>query len=98
MRKVRVDLFLLGRHADPELQPVQRLAVAPVVGRGAFRVDDAAAGGHPVHRTGVNGGFDAEAVAMDHLAVIEVVEGRKADVRMRPDIEAMPALELGWAE
>ena len=35
---------------------------------------------------------------MDDLTVIEIGECRQADVRMRPHIDALPALELGRAE
>ena len=43
-------------------------------------------------------GFDPEIVAMDDFAVIKIREGRQADMRVRPDIEPMAALELGRAE
>src|SRR5207302_7626847 len=98
MSKARIDLFFLRRHPDPELQPVQRLAVAPVVRGGAFRVHNAPPGGHPVDGAGVYGGLNAQIIAMNDLAVVEIGQRREADVRMRPHIEAMATLELGGAE
>jgi hypothetical protein len=61
-------------------------------------VHDAAPGGHPVDGARVNLGFDPEIVAMNDFAVIEISEGRQADMRMRPHVETMPALELRRAE
>src|SRR5436853_2839908 len=98
MGKARVDLLLFSRHPDPELQAVQRLAVAPVIRRRALGMHDAAPGSHPVHRTGMDRRFDAEIVAMNDLAIIEIRERGEADMRMRPHVQPVAALELGGAK
>src|SRR3954451_24422558 len=77
---------------------MQRLALNPVVRRGALRVHNTAPGGHPVHRARMDRGLHAETVAVNDLSVIEVCECRKPDVRMRTHVDAVPAFELGGAE
>src|SRR5579864_2511365 len=49
---------------------------------------DAAAGGHPVHVAGNDLLLGPETVAVHDRAFEQVGDGRKADVRMRADIEA----------
>ena len=98
MHEARIDLLLGRGHAHPELQAVQRLAVAAVIGGGPLGMHDAAPGGHPVDRARMDRGFYAEIVAVDDFAVIEVGQGGQPDMRMRPHVEPVAALELGRAE
>src|SRR5262249_38487229 len=51
-------------------------------------MDDAASRRHPVHRAGADRHGAAEAVAMHDLAVEQIGDGGKADMRMRPHIDA----------
>src|SRR5205085_2802174 len=69
MGEARRDLLVARRHRDPALQPVQALAAAPPLGRGALRMHDAAARGHQVDVAGMDRSGGAEAVAMHDLAV-----------------------------
>src|SRR5205085_1050938 len=98
MGKARVDLLLFGWHPDPELQPMQRLALAPMVGGGSLRVHDAASGGHPVDRAWMDRRIHTQIVAVNDFAVVKIRERRQADVRMRPHVDALPALELRGTE
>ncbi len=72
---------------------MQRLAAMAAFGGGALRVHDAAPGGHPVHGAGMNRDLRAQAVAMYDLAVEKVSDGGKADVRMRPHVDAVAGAE-----
>ena len=98
MGEARIDLLLGARHPDPELQAVQRLAVAAVLRRGALGMHDAAPGRHPVHRARMDRGLHPEVVAVDDFTVVKISESREPDMRMRPHVEAVPALEFRRAE
>src|SRR5437867_1166142 len=80
------DLFVLGRHRYPALQAVQVLAAHAALGRGAFGMNDAAAGRHPVDLAGADGLRGPEAVAMHDFAIKQEGEGREPDVGMRPNV------------
>ena len=82
----------LGRQRHPALQAVQRLAVDAVLRRGALGMHDAAAGGHPVDLAGPDRHGGAEAVAVHDLAVEQVGHGGEPDMRMRPHVDALAAL------
>jgi len=49
---------------------------------------DSAPGGHPVHLARRDGDLGADAVAVGDLAVEEIGDGGKADVRVRANIDA----------
>ena len=68
------------------------------LGAGALGMHDAAAGGHPVDLAGPDRHRGAEAVAVHDLAVEQVGDGGKADVRMRPHVESAAGAEFGRAE
>lgn len=55
MREVRVGLLVLLRERDPDLYAVELLALLSELAIGAFGVYDAAPGGHPVKRAGLDG-------------------------------------------
>src|SRR5437764_11123 len=61
--------------------------------RSAVGMDDAAAGGHPVHRARLDRLDGAAAVAVAYFAVEQIRDGGEADVRMRSDVEAVASLE-----
>src|ERR1700678_4080352 len=50
---------------------------------------DAAAGRHPIDRAGTDRQRSAEAVAMHNLAVEQIGDGGKADMRVRPHVDAV---------
>jgi hypothetical protein len=53
-------------------------------------MDDARAGGHPVHLAGTDGEVVAQVVAVQDLALEEIGAGGQADVRMRADVTPWP--------
>src|SRR3954452_16124097 len=57
-------------------------------------MDDAAPGRHPVHRARADGHLRAEAVAVQDLAIEQISDGRKVDVRMRAYVNAFAEDEL----
>src|SRR3546814_19022119 len=61
---------------------------------GAFGMDDATAGHHPVDVARPDRLDHAETVAMDDLALKQVGDGGQPDMRMRPHVEALALLEL----
>src|SRR5580700_7265735 len=64
-----------------------------MIGRGALGMHDAAACGHPVHGAGPDRHRGAKAVAMHDLAVEQVGDGGKPDMRVRPHVDAVAGLE-----
>ena len=87
-------LFVLDGQGDPGLDPVYAAARVPQVVGGAFGMGDAAARAHPVHVTGFDPLDGAETVAMHERALEQIGHGRQADVRVRPDIEALAGRHL----
>src|SRR3954464_11775888 len=57
-------------------------------------MDDAAPGRHPVYRARADGHLRAEAVAVQNLAIEQISDGRKVDVRMRAYVNAFAQDEL----
>src|SRR3954462_1285124 len=94
MCKGRIDFLLVRWHSDPELQPMQRITIAPGVRGGAFRMDDSAPRRHPVDGPGMDRGVHAQIVAVDDLPIVKVGQWGKADVRVRPHVEPVPAFEF----
>ena len=48
-REVRLDELVLGRQVQPDLEQLERVRLLGVEQREHLRVDDAAAGGEPLH-------------------------------------------------
>src|SRR5262249_43930801 len=87
--------FLLARRQrHPALQAMDRLVVAAMLRRGALGVHDAASRRHPIDLARTNGGSGAEAVAMHDLAVEQEGDPGKADMRMRPHVDALARAEM----
>jgi hypothetical protein len=96
--KGRCSFLVLHRQRYPKLQAVQRFAtITPVCG-GTFGMNDAAPRRHPVHCAGPDRHRGAEAVAMDDFAVEQIGDGGKADMRMRPNVNAVAGLEHSRTE
>ena len=88
MLERRLHVLVRDGQRDPRLDAVHRLAGrALFVGR-ALRMDDAAAGGHPVDIAGDDLLHGAEAVAMHDRAVEQIGDGREPDMRMRAHVES----------
>ena len=98
MRESRRDLFIGGRHGEPQLDAMQPLAAAAMVGRGALGMHDAAAGGHQVDVARMNGLGAAETVAMHDLAIEQERDGGEPDMGMRPHVDALAGAELDRPE
>src|SRR5690349_7586279 len=67
---------------------------APRLGRTALGMHDAATGSHPVDVARLDGLHDAETVTVEHAALEQVGDGGKADVRMRPHIDALSRCKI----
>ena len=65
------------------------------LGRGAFRMDNAAAGGHPVHRPRPDRLRIAQAVAVQDFSIEQIGDRGEADMRVRPHVET-PACGQGY--
>ncbi len=87
-----------ARQADPELQPMIEIGLPPQVVGLALRMHDAAPGGHPVDRAGLDQLHAAQAVAMHHRALEQVGDRGQADVRMRPHVVVVAGLHGHRAE
>ena len=87
MCELRISLFVLLGQRDPDLYAVEFLAPISELVIGAFGVDDAASGGHPVNRPGLDGLHAAETIPMNDRALEQVGHGGKTDVRMRTHVD-----------
>src|SRR6476620_5579218 len=94
MCKLGIGFFVLLGQRDPDLYAVESLAAFPELVIGAFGVDDAASGGHPVHRAGLDRLHAAETVPMNDRAVAQVGHGSKPDMRMRTHVDPCSRREL----
>ena len=90
MAETGVGFLDRQRQRRPQLQPVHHVRNVVQVGRSAFRMDDAAAGCHPVDGAGFDALHGAQAVAVQHRAFEQVSDSREADVRMRPHVVVVP--------
>ena len=98
MLERRRDFLRARGQCDPALQAEHLLAVATLhVGR-PFGMGDAAAGGHQVHRAGLDLLDVALAVAVHDAAVEQIADGGKPDMRMRAHVHALAGHELHRAE
>src|ERR1700728_1417707 len=61
-------------------------------------MNDATPRRHPVHRAGPDRHRGAETVAVDDFAVEQIGHGGKADMRMRPNVNAVAGLEHSRTE
>ena len=69
MREVRVRFLVLLRQRNPDLNAVEFPALFSELVIGTFGVHNAASGGHPVNRAGLNRLHAAETVPMNDRAL-----------------------------
>ncbi|MND28824.1 hypothetical protein D3C80_193180 [compost metagenome] len=93
MGKGRGDFFHMVGQGKPGLQAGHGKRMAAQVFRRAFRMHDAAPGGHQVNVSGANDEFGAETVAMLDFAVEQIGDGGKPDMRMRLDVQRLTSLQ-----
>ena len=87
-------LVRLGQR-EPGLD-ARELGAPGALGAGrALGMDDAVAGGHQVHRAGLDRREGAERVAMVDRAGIEIGHGGEVDVRMRAHVDAGAGVQPG---
>ena len=98
MGETRLRLFQGLGQGDPDLLAEHRPALRLEFRRRTLRMDDAPARRHPVHVAGPDRHNVAGAVAMNHLALEQIAQRRKADMRMRPDLRAGPGAEHDRSE
>ena len=95
MMELRLDLFIGGRQAQPQLQTVQPVVMyldrVPL----AFRMHDAPARDHQVDLPRLDHEFVAERIAVQHFTLEQVGNGRQVDVRMRPYIDPLSGWKYG---
>jgi len=94
VREAGVRLFVLGGQAHPDLQATEALRRQARLGRRTLGVHDAAPRRHPVHFARKNGFGIARAVAVHHRALVQIGDGRQANMRMRSDIQAISLRKL----
>src|SRR5690606_27438552 len=80
---------------EPRLDPEQAVRAAPGSSGGALGMGNATAGNHPVQRAGPYDLVGAGAVPVMKVATIEVGDGAEADMRMRPDVDALSGQQFG---
>ncbi|MNQ99766.1 hypothetical protein D3C85_1155160 [compost metagenome] len=96
MRKAGIG-FLVGLgQAHPDLQSTEALRGQAAFRRGAFRMHNSPARGHPVHFARQDGLRMARAVAMDHGSLVQVGDRGQADMRVRTHVYAGTRIELDW--
>src|SRR6185312_5782605 len=92
-----LGLLVPARQRNPELQAIEARARLPQLTARALRMNDAAAGGHPVDITGSDRLLRSQTVTMHDLALEEISDGREPDVRMGSYIDAPSGWEIGGA-
>src|SRR5271165_1163638 len=88
-------LLLSFRQGDPRLNSQYAVATLSRFGGCPLGMGDAAPRHHPVDVAGTDDLIGAEAVPMLELAAKEIADRRKPDVRMRAQVDALAADELG---
>ncbi len=83
----RLGFLILGGQGDPSLDAVHGAAFR-AQGLEAFGMGDAASRSHPVDLSRPDHRLCGEAIAVGDLAVEQIADGGKADVWMRPDVDA----------
>src|SRR5437879_155531 len=82
MRKGGSRFLVLDRERNPSLDSMQSAAFGPRALE-PFRMGDAAPGRHPIDFTRADGLFGTQTVAVHDLAVEQIGDGGKADMRVR---------------
>ena len=77
-REVRLDELVLGGQVQPDLEQLERVRLALVEQREHLRVDDALAGGEPLHVAPAEAGGGAERVGVVDEALADVGDGLEA--------------------
>lgn len=86
MGKCRSGLLKSNGQCKPKLDAMKRRATFLLFGRCPFRMNDAPARGHEIHRAGLNGLDIAQAVPMHDFAVEKPCYRGNADVRVRSNV------------
>src|ERR1700751_1653477 len=94
MVKLGFGLLMRQREPNPELETVRARTSVPHFGTRAFGRDDTASGGHPIDIAWPNRLVRSETIAMNDLAIKGIRHRRKADMRVRPNIETMSRSEI----
>src|SRR4051812_36417403 len=95
MHEIRRRFLVLGGERDPALDAEQLRANGPQLLRRPLGMHDATPCSHPVQFTRADRQFGPERVAVHDLAVEEVGDSRKADMRMGPHIHSGAEQEFG---
>ena len=90
-----VDLLLAVGQCQPGLQAGDRHRRAAQFLRRALGMDDAAAGRHQIHVARLDDHFGAERIAVPDLAVEQIGDGGKPDMRMRTHIHRLAGAQDG---
>ena len=93
--EARRHVLVAVGQGQPGLDAEQAVRAARGRRGGALGMGDAAPGDHPVQRAGTDDLVGAGAVAVMEVAAIEVGDGAEADMRVRPDVDALSGQELG---
>src|SRR4051794_36590803 len=96
--EVRFDFFVLAGKRDPDLESMQaRSRLAERAWR-ALRMDDAAPRRHPVDGARADHLLETEAVSMGEFSLEQVRHRGEVDVRVRSNVEPLPARDLGRSD
>src|ERR1700738_1334050 len=98
MRERRLGLLVRLGQRHPRLKSMQPLTFDPVLRRGALRMDNPVARGHPVDVARLDALHGPETVTVHDRALEKIRDRRKADVRVRPDIDALSRGKCRWTE
>jgi hypothetical protein len=85
-------VFRWQRH--PRLNAMQSRCDTGIVS-GALRMYDAATRGHKIHRAAPNRLLETETVSMDDLALEQIRDRGKPDVRVRPNLYSLSRWKFG---
>ena len=98
MLEARLGFFMRQRQGQPALHAEHLLARRARTGRRALGMDDAAPGGHQIHRARRDFLHIRQTVAMQNASVEKIGDGRKPDMGMRTHVHPLPRRELNRAE
>jgi len=98
MDEGRLRLLLRLGQGEPELEAVHAPRPAAQLVRRALGVHDPAAGGHPVHRSGLDALHAPEAVPVEHGPLEEEGDRGEPDVRVGAYVRLRVGLDLHRAE
>src|SRR4029450_6522690 len=88
MHERGLGFFPLDRERHPDLDTVQTLPARESLRARAFRMHDAAASGHQIHRTGLDRLHVTQTVTMQNLAFEKIRDCCQTDVRVRTYVDA----------